>query len=67
MKREKKGKGMNHNDVHYIQGKRDKEGLAFPSLKTQPSPAFKPKGLNAGIKPRLEKLRLVEERESYDN
>jgi len=28
-----KGKGMIHNDVHFIQGKRDKEGLRFPFLK----------------------------------
>jgi len=28
-----KGKGMNHNDVYFFQGKRNKGGLRFPFLK----------------------------------
>ena len=64
MKREKKVKGMNLNNVHTIQGKRVKGGLRFPSQNAAHNLRFKPNELNAGIKPRLEKLRLVEGGES---
>ena len=50
MKREKKVKGVNLNNVHIIQGKRVKGGLRFPSQNAAHNLRFKPNELNAGIK-----------------
>ena len=46
-----KGKGMIHNNVHIIQGKRNKEGACVSLSQTQhTSLRLSQMGLNAGIK-----------------
>ena len=60
---EEREKGY-HNDVAYqIRQKKQGRNLRFSPHKTQPSPAFGPNGLNAGIKPRLGKSCVSRRRE----